>query len=133
MAEGQTRATFEQEKDVSETTVTAQTDVNGEKKDEIESTVSTKIKNLKNNKKLAKATMKKGKCVMLIYSYVKQDKTKNINIIISMHEIKQQNKRYSPVKTISCLLFSFLALAHRICEDFPNIICIFTTYFKNFI
>ena len=61
MAEGQTRATFEQEKDVSETTVTAQTDVNGEKKEKIESTVSTKIKNLKNNKKLAKATMKKGK------------------------------------------------------------------------
>ena len=32
MAEGQTRATFEQEKDVSETTVTAQTSINGAKR-----------------------------------------------------------------------------------------------------
>ena len=43
---------YEQEKDVSETTITAQTDINDEKK--AESTVSTKIKNLRSNKKLAK-------------------------------------------------------------------------------
>ena len=38
-----------------------QTDINGERKDEIESTVSTQIKNRRNNKKLAKVRMTKAK------------------------------------------------------------------------
>ena len=43
MTDGETSVAYEQEKDVSETTITAQTDINDEKKAEVESTVSTKI------------------------------------------------------------------------------------------
>jgi len=61
MKDGETSVAYEQEKDVSETTIRAQTDINDEKKAEVESTVSTKIKNLRSNKQLAKVRMTKAK------------------------------------------------------------------------